>query len=924
MKKNLKACIEQLSEDEKLCLIDMNHYDRIEQSGMTPDLVHKRSAHISAAWRFADKAHIRISLGGADLSRYRYLTFSVFAVNGMGGSFNLFFGSNEGENRDGGYVCTLPISHDGWNDYRIELPFMRAVASPIGWDYISSIDLDCVVGGQSNRTDTVLYFDSLFVWKQMAPPLYSTMPELKGAAVFCKSGSFAIVNRRRVSLSIDSAEIRPFEENGVWWIPMGAVATVMAHAAVADNKARTLNFTYRRKKYAFEAGSSAMQVGDAVQMLAFSPIEREGILFFPAEFVRDFFRWRQIFVDPMGLIIFSNRKNIFDSNRDFDRIRMLIADMTLLRPDGARVLADLHKKISNPGRGRVLATFDELMRLRKLAKTDDALRAYVADLKLAYGPASAAYQAEPISAETARTDAELSDALTSASDKLIALSMLYRVTGDKQYGERAAMEAESLATFTDWRSDSMTCVATVAFAMALTYDWCHHVWSEARKAIVERAILRNALRPAVESYSGGRRMWDKGSANGARINAGMLAASLALADIYPETTHKLLDHILRNAEDAMAAFAPDGGYAEGVGAWEKGAFGMALIVRMLEVACGNDYGFSRMPGFAATAYFPIYAETENGAWNYHNFDARPIDTSILPFFSALTANPVFAWWRRRELLTGKKTVKPFDILFYQPVDDTQSFELPLDAVYRRAGLAMMRADWQGAGMTLCLHGGKNNDRDSDLDAGSFILECAGERFFAETGGNEALSMLLRRRAEGQNTVVVNPTEESVPDQNPGAAAPLTEMRGAHDRAYAVVDMTKTNDAFLRAKRGVMLLENRTVAVIQDEAVLEADGVAVWSAYTPAKVVLNASGRVAKLTMEGKTLLCRLCGVGHPARFEAEEMGESGLTRLTVRVAVKERLRMAVVCYLEREGERVSEKHYDMTPMSKWAELDGQD
>lgn len=913
MRKNLKTCIGILQEDEKLCLIDMNHYDRIEQSGMTPDLVHKRSAHISAAWRFAEKTHVRMSLGGADLSRYRYLTFSVFAVNGMGGSFNLFFGSNEGENRDGGYVCTLPISHDGWNEYRIELPFLRAVAAPIGWDYISSIDLDCVVGGQSNRTDTVLYFDSLFVWKQMAPPLYATMPELKGAAAFAKNGGFAIVNRKRVALSIDGADVRPFEEKGVWWLPMGAIAAVMAHSAVADNKACTLTFTYRRKKYAFEAGSSAMQVGNEVQMLSFSPIAREGILFFPAEFVRDFFHWRQIFVDPMGLLILSNRKNIFESGRDFERIHMLIADMTLIRPDGEQILADLHKKIPNVGRGRVLATFDELMRLRKLAKTDEQLRAYVSDLKLGYGASSEAYRAEPITADAER------EVILLACEKMIAFSMLYRVTGDKQYCERAALEAEAFASFADWQGDSMTIVSTVAFAMAIAYDWCHHVWSEARKAVVERAILRNALRPALAAYNGLGRMWDIGSANGAQINAHLLAATLAMADIYPETTHKLLDCILRNAEDAMKAFAPDGGFAEGVGAWERGATSVALMIAMLQTACGSDYGFSRMPGVASTAYFPIYAETQNGAWNYHNCEARTIDTSILPFFSALTGNPAFAQWRCRELQTGRKTVGVWDILFYAPTEAEERV-LPLDAVYRRAGLAMMRADWQNTGMTVCLHGGKNNDRDSELDAGSFILECAGERFFVEMDGNQAVSALQRRRAQGQNTIVINPTDESIPDQNPGASAPFVAMRGAADRAFAIVDMTKTNDALLRAKRGVMLLEDRRVAVIQDEAMLAEAGVAVWSAYTPAKVTLNASGRAATLTLNGQTLLCKLCGVGYPARFEAETVGESGLSRLTVRVEVKERLRMAVVCRLLGEEDRATEKYYDITPMSKWEEI----
>ncbi len=903
MKKNLKICVEQIPSDEARCLFDMNRYERVEEAGFAPDLVHKRSAHISGAWRFAEKTTVGIPLDGADLTAYRYLTFAVFAVNGAGGSFSLFFGDREHRN---GYECTLSVSHDGWNEYRVELPFMRAIRTPKGWDEIDCIHFDCVFGGQSNRTDTVLYVDSLFVWGQLAPPLYSTMPELKGAAAFAKNGGYAIVNRKRVALSIDGSSVKPIEIDGVWWLPMGAVATVMAHTAVADNKANTLTFTYRRKKYAFEADSKLMTVDGGVEKLSFAPMAKSGMLFFPMEFVRDFFRWRQIFIDKTGLLVLSNRKHIFDSAKDFDRIWQLIADMTFDHPTGARILTDLRKKITNPGKGRLLATYEELMQLRRDAKTDEALKTTVASLKREYGIGSSGYGAEP----------NVTD-ISAASDAMIAFSMLYRVTGDKQYCERAAREAEAFAMLNEWSDASMQSTAKLAFGMAIAYDWCHHVWSEARKAVVERAMLRNCLRPAVEAYHGKHNTWDMGSAKGAEINAGMLAAALALADIYPETTLKILDHLLRNVENFMKSFSPDGGFAEGVFAWGKGAFGAAMIIQMLQTACGTDYGLSCAPGYFSTGYFPIYAETDCGAWNYHNCKAISVDTSILSLFTKQTGNPVFAWWRRRALVAEKKAVKAWDVLFHTAVDEGKSYDLALDAVYRKAGLAMMRSDWSGQGMTACLHGGKNNERDGDLDAGGFILEYAGERFFAETGGNDALSMLMRRRAEGQNTLVVNPTDETVPDQNPGAIAPIIEMRSAPERAFAVVDMTRTNDGILRAKRGLMLDEHRTVAVIQDEMTLAEEGIVVWNAYTPAEVCLNKSGRVAKLLLNGKTLVCKICGIGAPARFVTEQMGESGLTRLQIRIEAKDRIRMAVVCYPENDGTAAP---YEMTPMSKWVEL----
>ena len=143
-------------------LLDMNGYDLITASGAKPDLKHKKSAHMTAAWRFAETSRIAFPAGGIDLAAYRYLTFSVFSVGAAGGSFCLMFdNSHKGEGK-GGYACTLPVTRDGWNDYRIELPFLRAIGSCEGWNRVETICFDSVMGGQGNNPSATLYIDNLF------------------------------------------------------------------------------------------------------------------------------------------------------------------------------------------------------------------------------------------------------------------------------------------------------------------------------------------------------------------------------------------------------------------------------------------------------------------------------------------------------------------------------------------------------------------------------------------------------------------------------------------------------------------------------------------------------------------------------------------------------------------------------------------
>ena len=286
--------------------------------------------------------------------------------------------------------------------------------------------------------------------------------------------------------------------------------------------------------------------------------------------------------------------------------------------------------------------------------------------------------------------------------------------------------------------------------------------------------------------------------------------------------------------------------------------------------------------------------------------------------SAQYADPTYAAVRHQQIANNLKSVTPLDILFYTPTEESFVPALAQDAVYRKAGLAILRSGWGKEDTFVGLHGGANDEVNGDLDAGSVMMDMAGVRFFAETGGIEALPLVLRRRAVGQNTIVVNPTTEPAPDQEPHANAKIVEMKGREDRIYAVVDMTPTNKAILRGKRGVMLTDNRSTVVIQDELVLTAPGEILWTVHTPAEVEILNGGKVAKLTANQKVLKCQIGGFGK-AKFVAEKLENSDLTRLFIRAEVKDRLRLSVAAKVIGEGEDFDAKLYEVAPISTWGE-----
>ena len=917
MKKNLKSCIEQMHFEEPQCILDMNDYEMIQSGGLTPDLKHKKSAHMTARWELGNAPVARITLGDPDLSAYRYLTFSVFAIDGQGGSFRIRFESDGQSGGEGGYLCTLPVCRNGWNDYRLELPFLQSRGEVLGWDHIRAIELDSVAGGQANHPESVFCFDNFYGWEDIAPQIYVRMPELKGAAMFSKTAAYAVIDRKRLPIAPDAdPDARPFEDSGILWLPMAPVAAVIGHKAVVDNKANTLTFSYRRKQYAFTGNTDIYTVNGEPQKLPFKPVVRAGTLFFPSGYLTDFFHWRQMFTDPTGLTVLSNRKNAFECGRDDEIIRKLNAEITLVQPTGEEILEDLHRKIPNPDKGRLLLLPEEWMAQRKLAKTDPTLKELLESLKNAYGAKSEAYAAAPVFADGKPEAKDLDRAILKVSNRLQSFSALYRLTGEKHYAERSALECEALATLPDWDAEtSIARAASIGFSVSLAYDWCHSVWSEGRKALIERALLRYLMRPGVDCYNGKLQMWRSGSPLSAEINCALTASALALATVYPETSLKILRHSLRNIAPCFEAYAPDGGYPEGVAAWEKATRALVLFISMLQSACGSDYGFASAPGFSATARFAVFTETSNGAWNFNNGSARSVNTAVFGWFSRQYQAPMYAWIRQRDLRSGRKAPDVMDLIFYAPVSLENPPSLPLDAVYRRTGSAIFRSGWKDENVFFALHGGSNHEVGGALDAGSFVLEMGGERFITETGIYEELPLMLRTRAEGQNTVVVDPAAEPAPDQNPDAVVNITEARSTASHAYAIADMTSTNDLILRGKRGILLTDNRRVAVVQDELTLSAAGEALWSAYTSAKV-LSASARTVLLERNGKKLLCKLYGAGS-GRFACVAVDGSDLTRITVRVTVQEKLRMAVAFRLLNDGDSKSDKLYDLRPMSTW-------
>lgn len=164
-------------------------------------------------------------------------------------------------------------------------------------------------------------------------------------------------------------------------------------------------------------------------------------------------------------------------------------------------------------------------------------------------------------------------------------------------------------------------------------------------------------------------------------------------------------------------------------------------------------------------------------------------------------------------------------------------DLPLDAYYRGLEVVTMRDSWSDSDpFFVGFKTGDNKANHSNLDVGSFILEALGERWivdlgaddynlpkYFETGRRGARWTYYRMRAEGHNTVVMNPGPG--PDQDPFGKASIDHFESTPDRVTATSNLAPaygTENHVVRRKVSLLRGNGKesTAAVVEDYIEME--------------------------------------------------------------------------------------------------------
>jgi hypothetical protein len=452
-----------------------------------------------------------------------------------------------------------------------------------------------------------------------------------------------------------------------------------------------------------------------------------------------------------------------------------------------------------------------------------------------------------------------------AIKRIEVLALVYRLSKDKRYLDRVWQELRAISEFPNWNPSHFLDTAEMTYAFAIGYDWLYQDWNQQQKELIRTNIVEKGLKPALDGY-GQEKWWTEAKNNWNQVcNGGIGIGALSIMDSDPQISSEVLYKALNGLPIAMQHYAPDGAWNEGLSYWHYGTSYNVAILNALETSFGQDFDLSKIVGFAKTGFFPIYATGPFGyPFNFADGLNKRISYPELFWLSQKFEQPVFAEFQKQMSMA-----EPMDLIWNKSsAGNNYQKNLPLDRYFRNSEIVTMRSSWkESQALFIGFKAGDNKVSHSHLDLGSFVFDALGVRWAMDLGKDryglpgyfetEARRWTYyRTRAEGQNTIVVNPSKNA--EQNPDAEAKIKRFSSKADRAFAVADLTPAYyPSVSRLMRKVALQNKRQQLLIEDEVQANSPIDLWWFMHTRAKIKIDQSRTSAVLSQNGVRLWMKI-------------------------------------------------------------------
>lgn len=697
-------------------------------------------------------------------------------------------------------------------------------------------------------------------------------------------------------------EVKPIISDGKAMLPAAFLAKALKIEFCGDLNIGT--YIDGEKSITLTVGKADCIINNQNNILSVAPFVAHEKLYVPVEDICAVFD-KQFVKDDCGIFIAGETANSFDWNNktDFEILNYAVRDVIYDSPTPEDVIALLREKNPDNRHPRLMLDSNKVNLLRKRVSSEEPYRSW---MKGVIEDAEKYLKAEPL--EYVLEDGGLRLLYTSRKALLYIENMAfaYQMTQNEQYARGAIevmMRVCDDAYFSDWHPYHFLDTAEMAAAVAIGYDWCYDKMSEAEKSIARKAIVEKALKPVMEDYNevpGRERTWYWSSKTEAAYPQNWIAvcfggtamAALAIGDEdlseynFTEAGNVIIEGMER-VKDWQETYMPDGACSDGTGYWEFAMSYMVFGFDSMRTALGTDYGMMDSPAMERTFVWLSQMMGPDGAYNFDSNNSSFVDSPEFFWYGAKYNIDAFTNYRVKQQFDEQGAEFTYkDILWYEPTKESD-VELACDFVTRgNVGMTTLRSGNEQTDTWMTLFGGYMNKSPSVTQYfdGSFVLDMLGTRWAMDLGAEWQTYVntipvysYYRGRAEGHNTVIIDPDEGY--DHNPNAYGKNEKFDSNALSAYTVYDFTEQL-AYKGAKswkRGTYIDRETGAVIIQDELSAEKKVKYYWFMHTEAEIVLSEDKKSATLTKNGRQIEARLISNDSSIEFcimEAEPLETS--------------------------------------------------
>jgi len=504
---------------------------------------------------------------------------------------------------------------------------------------------------------------------------------------------------------------------------------------------------------------------------------------------------------------------------------------------------------------------------------------------------------------------------------ILYCGMAWRTTGDPRFRERAIRELDAAASLKDWNPSHFLDTAEMAAAVSLGYDWLFPTLTAEQRHRYEDALIQKSLKAVPLKYRKTPWWFREAKSNWSQVcAAGLSLAADAVKEREPELSARILADTSRLLKDCGKLYLPHGGYPEGPGYWH---YGTNYHILGLAASRTMAHQLPVPPILERSGDFILQLNGPTGL-NFNFADghaSKKMPTPAQSWIAGSFQNDHQAALIRRQLagrLRGSSKLSapprtgsyfPLHLLWLPaPLKEDPAPALT-DFFDGEQALAMARTGWGSDDAWLAIKGGTGAVSHGHLDAGSFVYEAGGVRWFYDLGpDNYNLPgyfhgdrwQYFRLQNHSHNTLVIDNQRQKAPAHG----CPLTPWK--NDEGFVTTSGDLSSAYAGQAKqviRSAHFHPSDGMVVLKDE-IDAATGPVRWGVVTAAEIEIK--GRSVILTNRGRKLTLKRLDQEGGAWQEfslkppkAEENQNSGRKMIGFRVPQRDTLSLEVSWRLQK-------------------------